>query len=86
MSRILRVVSVQSVLQHLDLPLVAILRIRPPNCHHEEGNALRARQIRLGEGENATGLPGVYRRRCRCSCVVHARFWDEMTKSASPSS
>ena len=36
------VVSVQSVSQHLDSPLVAVLRTHPPDCHHEEGTALRA--------------------------------------------
>ena len=58
MSRILRLVSVQSVPQLLVSPLIAVLRTHPPDCHHEEGNALRACQIRSGEGEKATGLPG----------------------------
>ena len=60
MSRVLWAVSVQSVLQHLDSPIFAVLRIHPPDYRDEESNALRAFRIRSGEGENATRLPGVY--------------------------
>jgi hypothetical protein len=62
------------VLQHLDSPLFAVLRTRPPDCHHEEGDTLRACRIRSGEGPNATRLPGVYRCGCRSSYVVHVHF------------
>ena len=63
MSRVPWVVSAYSVLQHLYSPFVAVLRTHPLDCRDVEGNALRACRIRSGEAENATGLPGVYRRR-----------------------